>query len=149
MKTHLEPLAIAANIMQSAFCRLDEVLFTFGSLYLHYSHLTDPIDLDVKNAVLKSINQRWAKCDQDVFVAAAILNPFISTSAFKTAPFLSLAGILSLMARLHLRFFRKAAPLNILNANINDYFNNKGTFSSFPSLKDAIRLQAAAEVSLN
>jgi hypothetical protein len=31
IKHHLAPLAIAANITQLAFCRLDEVLMTFAS----------------------------------------------------------------------------------------------------------------------
>ncbi|KAF9058366.1 hypothetical protein BDP27DRAFT_1151824, partial [Rhodocollybia butyracea] len=75
IKNHLEPLAIAANITQSAFCRLYQVLLTLGSLYMHFQRLTDPLDVDIRTAVLKSIEGRWKKTDQEVFIAAALLNP--------------------------------------------------------------------------
>lgn len=77
IKHHLAPLAIAANITQSSHCRLDEVLLTFASLAMEYNKLTDPIDWDVKEALLNSIERRWEKSDQDVFVAAVILNPYL------------------------------------------------------------------------
>ncbi|KAJ7111680.1 hypothetical protein C8R44DRAFT_882747 [Mycena epipterygia] len=52
MKEHLEPLAIATNIMQAAFCRLDEVLLTFGNLYRAFDHLKEHADCHVRKAVL-------------------------------------------------------------------------------------------------
>ena len=39
IEQHLEPLAVAANVTQSAFCRLDEVLLTFGALMMNYKDL--------------------------------------------------------------------------------------------------------------
>ena len=58
IKNHLEPLAIAANITQSAFCRLDEVLLTFGVLYHHFSNMHDPADNHIRTAVLNSLESR-------------------------------------------------------------------------------------------
>nr|GAT59230.1 predicted protein [Mycena chlorophos] len=83
MKTHLQPLALAANITQAAFCRLDEVLFTFGHLYREFDRLNQRADRHIREAVLASIERRWAKCDQDVFIVTAILNPFVDLRAFK------------------------------------------------------------------
>lgn len=82
VKHHLAPLAIAANITQSSHCRLDEVLLTFGALAMEFSKLIHDDDEElVKEALLKSIESRWEKSDQDVFVAAVILNLFIKVSA--------------------------------------------------------------------
>ena len=44
MKRHLEPLAIAANITQASFCRLDEVLLTFGYLVMQYQKMQTDAD---------------------------------------------------------------------------------------------------------
>ncbi|KAK7059583.1 hypothetical protein R3P38DRAFT_2470738, partial [Favolaschia claudopus] len=105
MKRHLEPLAMATNIMQGIECRLDVVLWTFGNLYRAFNELTDHADRHVKKAVLASIELRWSKCDQDVFIAAWIFNLYFSVSWFKSHPFLSNRGIFSLLRRLHNRFF--------------------------------------------
>lgn len=36
---HLAPLARAANVAQAAFCRLDQILLTFGSLSIYYTDI--------------------------------------------------------------------------------------------------------------
>lgn len=38
-KTHLQPLAIAANILQSNSAHLDQVLLMLGNLYQLFSHV--------------------------------------------------------------------------------------------------------------
>ena len=38
MKRHLEPLAVATNVIQSSHCRLDQVLLTFRYLVMHEQH---------------------------------------------------------------------------------------------------------------
>ncbi|KAI0703531.1 hypothetical protein C8T65DRAFT_578734, partial [Cerioporus squamosus] len=84
VKLYLEPLAIAANIAQSAHCRLDQVLLTFGFLYSRFTTLCaemgDTIGVD---AILASIEKQWAKSDQAVFVLAAVLNPFNMLQPFQ------------------------------------------------------------------
>ena len=84
LKTHLEPLARAANVAQAAFCRLDQILLTFGSLFIYYREIKakDPANDLGCTAILNSIEKRWAKSDQDIFIAAIILNPFVKTAAF-------------------------------------------------------------------
>ncbi|KAJ7781902.1 hypothetical protein DFH07DRAFT_723434, partial [Mycena maculata] len=77
MKKHLEPLAIATNIMQAAFCRLDEVLLTFGNLFRSFDSLKENVDRHVRRVVLASIESRWSKCGQDVFIAAWLFNMFL------------------------------------------------------------------------
>jgi len=84
-------------------------------------------------AILDSIEKRWAKADQDVFVAAIILNPFVKISVFSSrVPFLTRAGVLALMKRLYSRFFSVtetddlARQMQELFANLDDYFEGRG-----------------------
>ena len=73
--SHLEPLAIAANITQASNTRLYHVLTTLGNLYRIFSNLG--LEDDVQPEVLASLEKRWAAADQDPFIAALILNPFL------------------------------------------------------------------------
>ena len=41
IKHYLFPLAIAANVTQSATCQLDDVLLTFGRLYMEFQKLDE------------------------------------------------------------------------------------------------------------
>lgn len=145
MKNHLEPLAVATNLMQAAFCRLDEVLLTFGNLYHAFNGLTDHVDRHVQKAVLASIELRWSKCDQDVFIAAWLFNMFLSPSWFKQHSFLSIQGILTLFSRLHTRFFPSDSGPHInvsLMEDIQNYFGMTGRFIHLASIKETVRVQA-------
>lgn len=73
--SHLEPLAIAANITQASNTRLYHVLTTLANLYRIYSNLSSAEDLEVRDKVLASLEKRWAAADQDPFIAAVVLNP--------------------------------------------------------------------------
>ncbi|KAF8491218.1 hypothetical protein F5888DRAFT_1581643, partial [Russula emetica] len=77
VKNHLEPLVVANNIAQSAHCRLDQVLLMFGLLVMKYTDLKlrEPNDATACDAILNSLEMRWANADQDVFIAAVLLNP--------------------------------------------------------------------------
>lgn len=76
MKRHLEPLAIAANVTQAAFCCLDTVLLTFGFLVMQYKRMSDEGDRIASHSIISSLEKRWMAADQDIFIAAVIVNPF-------------------------------------------------------------------------
>ncbi|PPQ94510.1 hypothetical protein CVT25_014164 [Psilocybe cyanescens] len=80
---HLAPLAIATNVTQSAHCHMDEVLLTFGKLAVEFLKLTDPLEAPVQQALMESLEHQWSKSDQDVFIAAIILNPFHRLKPFR------------------------------------------------------------------
>ena len=147
LKSHLELLARAANVAQAMSCRLDQILLIFGSLYIHYASLADDEDKTGANAILRSIEQRWAKADQDVFIAAVILNPFVRVSPFcASVPFLNIAGILSLLKRLYTCFFRTPAPVE-LHRNLQDYLVSTGPiFHDLQSYMETIESEAARQV---
>jgi hypothetical protein len=100
------------------FCRLDQILLTFGSLAIYYRDIktTDSANILGATAILESIEKQWAKADQDVFIAAVLLNPFVKASPFSPqVPFLTRAGVLSLMKCLYLRFFSVTETTNKLS----------------------------------
>jgi hypothetical protein len=100
VKNHLEPIAVATNIAQSAHCCLDQILLMFGLLFKQYTDLKnwEPSDAVTCNAILDSLEWRWMTADQDVFIAAIILNPIHKATPFAKSPQFTAAGILSLMS---------------------------------------------------
>ena len=117
----------AANVAQAAFCRLDQILLTFGSLSIYYQSVRTEDDANIPGctAILDSIKKWWAKADQDVFIAAVILNPFIKTSAFcPSLPFLMRAGVLAPFRRLYECFFSITETAEELAENLQALFGN-------------------------
>src|ERR1700742_1490873 len=106
--SHLEPLTVAANMTQSSFCRLDEVLLIFGMLGRNFQALTDPLDFPVKLKLLSSLESRWNKSEQKIFIAATALNPFVKLAPFKKSlAVFTTAGLRELFEELYLKFFNK------------------------------------------
>jgi hypothetical protein len=62
---HLEPSAIAFNILQAPYCRLDMVLLTLGNLYRIFQNLP-ALDRQVTTTIHGSLERRWAKTDQEL-----------------------------------------------------------------------------------
>ncbi|KAI0072875.1 hypothetical protein K474DRAFT_1650318 [Panus rudis PR-1116 ss-1] len=70
IKTHLEPLAIAANVSQSTSTRLDQVLLMLANLYRIYG--TTTLDEHVRSTIHGSLEKRWKKADQDIYILAGV-----------------------------------------------------------------------------
>lgn len=132
IKQHLEPLAIAANVTQSAFCRLDEVLLTFGALMMEYRDLRDNCGGDqvACDAVLYSLEKRWANTNQDIFIAAVVLNPFFKHMPFKALSRFQPANIYNLFLILWDRFFPGDPAPPTLYRNVLDYLREMGDFTT-------------------
>lgn len=128
MKLHLEPLAIAANVTQAAFCRLDTVLLTFGFLTMQYQQLTDDGDHAASISIISSLEKRWAAADQDIFIATVIVNPFFQANPFGRHPKFVVAGITELLGRLYTRFFLEEPPYSF-NVELRDYLTSAGQYS--------------------
>ncbi|KAI0633207.1 ribonuclease H-like domain-containing protein [Trametes polyzona] len=123
IKLHLEPLAIAANIAQAAHTRLDQVIIVFGFLHYRFSHLPPDIaDEAASTAVLQSIEQRWAKSDQAVFIAALILNPVFKLDAFAEQPEFTEGSIKGLLKDIYTRLFREEPPPSFAG-DVSHYLN--------------------------
>lgn len=126
--THLEPLAIAANITQASDTRLYHVLTTLANLYRIYSNLDSEDDLDVRDGILNSLEKRWAAADQEPFIAAVVLNPFLRGDFFGQDIALTPIGLCNMLKRLQMRVFRVEAD-GYFQAAFMDYYNKRGDFS--------------------
>lgn len=146
MIQHLRPLAIAANVLQTTHCRLDQVLIVLGALHYEYSLLVDQESVLVKEALLSSISRRWEKADQPIYIAAVILNPLIKTQIFANIQQVTFNGIYNIFAKLWTRFSSRPPPPDLL-VDLKDYLSNKGIFNEFQSLTQAAQLQASFQVS--
>jgi hypothetical protein len=124
---HLEPLAIAANITQASNTRLYHVLTTLANLYHIYSNL-NPEDSDVRDKVLSSLEKRWAAADQEPFIAAVILNPYLRGDFLGRDIALTPIGLCNMLKRLQLRVFREEADADF-QAAFMDYYNKRAEFS--------------------
>lgn len=128
IKRHLEPLAVAANITQATQSRLDDVLMVLGFLYLQFTSLCDAEDGSAKEAVLASLDKRWAKADQSVFIAAVVLHPGLMISPFRKEGWNTRAGLYTVFGDLHKRFFPDDPIPPSLSQDIKDYLDNRGEF---------------------
>ncbi|KAJ6626260.1 hypothetical protein B0H10DRAFT_1942091 [Mycena sp. CBHHK59/15] len=68
----LEPICLGTNINQKDSTHLDQVFLM----------ITDHPEEEVKTCMLIRLEKRWKDCDQHVFLAALILNPFQKLSCF-------------------------------------------------------------------
>lgn len=137
---------------QAAFCRLDQILLTFGSLSIHYTDLKakDPANIPGCMAILDSIEKQWAKADQDAFITVVILNPFVKTTTFSAeVHFLTCAGVLALMKCLYRCFFSTIETpeefeknMQQLFSNMEDYFSGRGICADMTQYISAINDEA-------
>jgi hypothetical protein len=130
--SHLELLAIAANITQASHTRLYHVLTTLANLHCIYSNLSldsDSEDLEVCNQVLASLEKHWATADQDPFISAVVLNPFLR-GEFLARQHIALTpiGLCNMLKRLHSRVFRADVDADF-QAVFMDYLNKHDEFS--------------------
>lgn len=145
MKRHLEPLAIAANVTQAAFCRLDTVLLTFGFLVMRYERMLDEGDYIASRSIISSLEKRWMAANQDIFIAAVIVNPFFRGAPFGRHPRFVVAGIIELLGRLYLRFFLEVAP-QMFSAELRDYLTEEGQYTELRATCNRHKTSAKQQV---
>lgn len=151
MLKHLEPLARAANITQSDSARLDVVLVTLANLY-HYFSSTDGLVADAARAVRESLERRWAKADQDIFLLALVLNPYIRTTCFaQGSPFRMPGKIRQLAEAAFERFYGTPPGMDFGNELVN-YLSKKGAWSDeqmkLKHLKDQAKIEVRARTEI-
>lgn len=136
-------MAIAANVVQDSFCRLDQVLLTFGFLLMKYRDEKMNEDPVGRDAIIASIEARWAKSDQEVFVCAVLVNPFYRTTPFASLQCFNRAQIRVLLTRLYTRFYG-GEPEAMFMEHAYNFFNGEGFFQHLDSqikyeIEEAVR----------
>jgi len=91
--------------------------------------MKDPEDLVGCQAIIDSLERRWSKADQEIFIAAVILNPIYQTSPFALIPQFRTAEIIAMMTRLWKRFFQ-AVPPDPFALDLMDFLGKRDNYSS-------------------
>lgn len=105
---------------------MDEVLLTFGTLFMQYNAMGE--DKDIQDAILSSLEKRWAKADQEVFIAAVLVNPLFRASPFRRLDFLNRSGIRALFTRLWKRFYPSSEAAFEFSNPIFNFIDGDGFF---------------------
>ncbi|KAJ7637806.1 ribonuclease H-like domain-containing protein [Mycena rosella] len=118
VKILLEPLAIAAKCMQAPDAGLDQVLLMLGNLYRIYG--APEINSHVRTCIRKSLKKCWLPMEQDVFILAVYLNPYIRCAAFSTKnPVVKPINLYQIAKRLFHKFFDVEPNLDFHEAFFN------------------------------
>lgn len=134
IKTHLQPLTVAALALQGTNAGLGDVLLTFANLYQAFGKLEGD-DNPVRTAVQASIIKRWDAADQDVFILAVFFDPVIRATLFKRGAGLVHglpAGLNQRVQRVWRRIYHQPsdAPENSdLHLACSDYYARREEFS--------------------
>lgn len=109
--------------------------------------MKDAEDIPGRDAIINSIEKRWAKTDQDVFIAAVLLNPFYRSEPFGMK--LNNAEALRIIIKLWQRFNKttESPPNNFLD-QLRNYLTRSGDFESLQITCQMEKLRAEKEVSL-
>ena len=86
------------------------------------------MDLQIWARIQGSLEKQWAKADQDVFILAVFLNPYIRRQPFSCVA-LTHANIYEIAVQLLTRIFDQQPDLEFLKA-FEDYMNDTSDFSS-------------------
>ncbi|KIJ42867.1 hypothetical protein M422DRAFT_48080 [Sphaerobolus stellatus SS14] len=136
---HLEPLAIAANLTQASNTRMDHILLTLANLYQIY-FFEESLDDEVRYSIIASLEKRWAKADQDIFILAVFFNPYIRAGFFNTAHHpCTIAGIL----------FKKNCCLAVHGATVDYYKGDKEFSDDMMNLEPLYESSPAEGIDLN
>ncbi|KAJ2986487.1 hypothetical protein NUW54_g9747 [Trametes sanguinea] len=128
VETHLRPLAVATNILQARHTRMDHVLLTLANLYRIYN--TEDIEPDVKDRMLSRLELRWKKGagqDQDLFILAVFLNPYVRGYCFDREA-LPPAEVYTMATQAFKRFFGTVPNADFTDALV-DYSQNVKEFA--------------------
>jgi hypothetical protein len=114
--------------MQAPDAGLDQVLLMLGSLYRIYG--SPEINSRVRTCVRKSLEKRWLPMEQEVFIIAVYLNPYIRGAAFSTKnPVVRPINLYNIAKQLFQRFFDIEPDLDF-HAAFFDYAKDLREFSS-------------------
>jgi hypothetical protein len=111
------------NVTQARYTRLDHVGLTLGNLYRIYS--TASIEAPIRNQVLGSLEKRWHAADQDVFILAMHLHPWIRSRCFTKT--LSRLALYNMAKKVFQRVFEEE-PSWVLLQEFMDYCDGTGLY---------------------
>ncbi|KAI9570854.1 hypothetical protein HD554DRAFT_1997131, partial [Boletus coccyginus] len=121
----------------------EHIVILFGFLYFWYSKLNNETDAPARMAVLESAKHQWTCCDQEVFIAAIISNPFYGVTPFRKIFLTTHAGLAALFGCLWLRFYEKDAPVELLT-DLEHYLTSFRDFTHMNMYKNSLLARVEA-----
>ncbi|KAI9568731.1 hypothetical protein HD554DRAFT_2038720 [Boletus coccyginus] len=106
-------------------------------LYFWYSKLNNKTDAPVQMAVLESAKCQWARCNQEVFIAAIISNPFYGVTPFRKIFLTTCGGLAALFSCFWLRFYEEDAPVKLFT-DLEHYLTSSGDFTHMNMYKNSL-----------
>ncbi|KIK93677.1 hypothetical protein PAXRUDRAFT_144559, partial [Paxillus rubicundulus Ve08.2h10] len=137
----LKPIALMTHIHQAAHAWPKHIVISFGFLYFQYSKLSDDIDSTARTAVLNNAKCCWSRCDQEVFIATVIINPFYRVALFNNISLTTRASLAALFTRLRLRFYGENVPVELLT-DLELYLASSGDFAYMDMYKNSLLAHA-------
>lgn len=112
-----EQTAFGHHHAQAAHAQPDDIVLTFGYLLNKFRSLCSSHSA-VQDAVITSLEKHWNTLhkNQDIFIAAVILNPAYKTTPFNTITPFTNAGIIALILQLWSPFDGKNPPTALCTA---------------------------------
>ena len=89
-------------------------------------------------SIIDSLEKRWSKCEQEVFLAAVILNPIYKTLPFAPLNTFTNSGIYQLLSQLWTHSFQQDPPHELLT-ELFDYMGNTAAYASIPNFLAALK----------
>jgi hypothetical protein len=108
--------------------------------------MNEPDDLPGVTAIIESIERRWSKTDQEVFIVALILNPFYGRSPLAKTRHFNNAGIMSFIGNSFKRLNKTESVPTEFFAQLGDYLNKTGIFDNLPFMCELEKSKAAEKV---
>lgn len=130
MVQNLLPLRVTVRVLESDSARLDQVIWQFGKLAALYKGI---------DHMLVSLEKRWAKMDQKLFLVAYALHPARQRKHLNDkVEFAHQLNIATYATDLYERFFEASKEdVSQLFLQLADYFSKSGSFSmSLPRFTD-------------
>ena len=124
MKGLLKPLTIANNVVQACLTRLDHVGLTLANLYWIYN--SSAIKAPIWDQVLGSLETQWQAGDQDVFILAMDLHPWIQGCCFEKS--LSRSVLYNMAKNVYKKVFKQEPGWGLLQEFIG-YSEGVGIYS--------------------
>lgn len=146
IKTWIEPLTIAANITQAPHTRCDHVLLTLGNLYRIYGQAHVP--QNVRDNIRSSLEARWDKVDQNVFILAVFLNPYIRGRCFSLSVITQMK-MLTIAKEVYMRVFQKTSVDSDFLRAFGDYYRFLNEYSKEAMCLDDMKQLYKEKVSSN
>lgn len=100
---------------------------------------------DLLDTIESSIERRWKSCDQDVYIAAILLNPLLKMAPFARIPLTAPVNLWAIIKHLWKRFYNKDPPFTLFT-ELTSYLLGKDRYSGLLEWANNIKLAADSQV---